>query len=125
MRSEHTTYTSLPSLQDPVVVFVVSDDLELARRVRALTVFIGGVRVVDIRSVGIALEVIQALYESPHGCPDLVLLDRGTVGARTARQFLAGSCPGIRVLGFAMETPAKRIETTIRRGVREILNAIA
>jgi hypothetical protein len=106
-----------------VVVLVVSDDLELARRVRALAVFVDAVRVVDARSVAVAVEVVQVLYESPSGCPDLVLLDRGSAGAPAGRQLLAGACPGVRVVEFESTSSSREIEATIRRGVRDVLVA--
>jgi hypothetical protein len=104
-----------------VVVLVVSDDLEVARRARSIVSFVPMARVVDVRSTRAAVEIVRHLYESPNGCPDLVLLDRGSAGARGARSALAAACPGVRVIGFDANTRATLLDSRTRSGVRDVI----
>lgn len=81
----------------PILVMVAAGDPGELARLRAVTRFLPDVEVVDVDTADVCVSTIEGLYESPYGCPDVLVLSPSMAGADAVEARLRRTCPGVRV----------------------------
>lgn len=123
MSSYATQTTEERPPDEQLLVLVASDDPSRLDQARAVATFVADVRVTEALSSASVVRLVTSLYERPVGCPDLVLLDQGMLGAREAAAWLRDACPGVRIIGFGRDERIEVLAGVLRGHVEAIEHA--
>jgi hypothetical protein len=78
-----------------VVLVAAADEVRLAQLCEAAKT-VDDLDVLGVRDRADAMHLVQAMYEQPRGCPDVLVVDRALDGIDELHTELEGACPGVR-----------------------------